>query len=151
MSIIYKIKTPEDDVIEIRGTKEVLIYFKKLNTELGLKSRFRISPYAIIYGEGSKGYFLIEKLNDYRDMSWNQDKKMKNSIKNSKTENKNSCEYTILCPEENIIIIEGRENLKKFIEETNVEKNIKISFYGILERGESNGYKLIERRKKYKK
>jgi hypothetical protein len=126
------------------------MYFKNLNLELGLKSRFRISPYAIIYGEGSKGYFLVEKENDYRDMNWSQDKKNKNSIKNTKTENKNSCEYKILCPEGDIIIVVGRENLKKFINETNESKCLNISFYGVVERGGSKGYKLIEKRKIYK-
>jgi len=151
MSIVYKIQTPSNDIIEIRGTSEVLEYFKNLNIQLGLKSRFRISPYAIIYGEGSKGYFLVEKLNDYRNMSWNEDKKIKNSIRNTKTENKNSCEYIILCPEGHTITLLGRENLKKFINEINSTKGLNISFYGIVDRGESKGYKLVERRKIYKK
>lgn len=151
LSIIYKIKTPSDEIIEIRGTNGVLEYFSDLNLKLNLKSRFRISSDAIIYGEGSKGYVLVEKLNNYREMDWNEVKKKNNSFNNTKTKNKNSCEYTMLCPNGNIVKILGRENLKKFVEDINETSLIKLSFWSIVEKNESKGYKLIEKKKIYKK
>ena len=95
--------------------------------------------------------FLLEKINNYRNVHWNDEKKIKHSLNNQKTKNKNSSEYKILCPNGNIITLIGRNNVKKFIEETNQINQLKISVYGILDRGESKGYKLIEKKKIYKK
>jgi len=147
MSIVYKIQTP-NEIIEIKGTKQVKIYFKNLNEKLGLKSRFQISPMAIMYGNGSKGYKLIEKLNDYRDMKWTDEKKKKWSENNSKTKNRNSCKYLIQFPDGLIREFIGREEIKIYFRNLNLFNDNKggnrISHYTIIDKGECKGYKLIE-------
>jgi len=153
MSVVYKIQTPNDDVIEIKGTEQVKIYFKELNEKLGLKSRFQISPIAIMYGNGSKGYKLIEKLNDYRDMKWSDDKKKKWSDNNTKGKNKNSCKYLIEFPNGELKEFLGREQLKNYFTEINENYGgiYRISYESIINKGENKGYKLISKEKIYKK
>jgi hypothetical protein len=148
---VYKIQTP-NEIIEIKGTEQVRNYFKELNEKLGLTSRFQISPVAIMYGEGSKGYKLIEKLNDYRDMKWSDEKKKKWSETHSKKQGKNSCKYSIQFPDGEIREFFGREELKNYFIEIN--KNYsginRISYETIINKGENKGYRLISREKIYK-
>lgn len=152
MSVVYKIQTPNNEILEIKGTEEVRNYFKKLNEKLELTSRFQISPVAIMYGKGSKGYKLIEKLNDYRDMKWTDEKKKKWSNNNSKIKNRNSCKYLIQFPNGELKEFLGREELKNYFIEIN--KNYggvnRISYETIINKGENKGYKLIEKIKIHK-
>lgn len=152
MSVVYKIQTPNGEIIEIKGTEEVRSYFKELNEKLGLTSRFKISPVAIMYGDGSKGYKLIEKLNAYRDMKWSDDKKKKWSYNNSKIKNKNSCKYLIKFPSGEMREFIGREELKNYFIEINKNHGgiNRISYETIINKGENKGYKLISKEKIYK-
>jgi hypothetical protein len=143
MSIIYKILTPNDEILSIRGTKSVLEHFEKLNTNLELKGRFKISADAILYREGSKGYKLIEKYNEYRNMSCSDLTRQKFSLNNRIENNGNACEYEIKTPDGYILTFIGRTNVKKYF----VENSIKISFDRLMNKYESNGYILICKRK----
>lgn len=145
MSVIYRIKTPNDEILEIKGTENVRIYFSELNEEMNLTSRFKISPTSILYGNGSKGYKLIEKLNDYRDMSWDEEKRKKASESNTKNKNKNSCKYYIQFPNGEIKEFLGRDELKNYF------VGSKISYETILNKGKNKGFSLIRKEKIYKK
>ena len=153
MSIVYKIQTPTNEIIEIKGTECVIDFFKNLNEKLGLTSRFKISPTAIMYKNGSKGYSLVEKLNDYRDMEWSKEKKEKSSLLNKKTNNRNSCKYTIECPNGDIIEFLGRESIKNYFDKLNdgIIGNKRISYESIINSGNNKGYILISKEKIYKK
>lgn len=153
MSIIYKIQTPNSDILEIRGTQSVIEYFKELNEKLGLVSRFKISPISIMYGDGSKGYKLVEKLNDYRNMVWTDDKKKKFSESNTKTKNKNSSKYYIQFPDGEIKEFIGRDQVRDYFIEINkgCSGPHRISYETIINKGENKGYKLIGKEKIYKK
>lgn len=151
MSLVFKIKDPNEEILNFRGTKEVSNYFKNLNERLGLTSRFKISSDAILYGKGSKGYYLIEKLNEYRDMKWGEERR-ENLSKQSYGKNNNSCRYTIECPDGLLKEFIGREELKLYFNELNnmhIGRN-RISYETIINKGENKGYKLIKKEKIYK-
>jgi len=151
MSIIYMIENPNGDVIEIQGTSNVFDYFRELNISLNLKSRFKISPYSIIYGDGSKGYVLVGKKNDFRSVQWDIDRIEKFSTENKGSKNKNVCEYTILCPNKEIIKFIGRNELRNYIDSVNENIKEKISYYSLVDKGSTKEYFLLEKIKVYKK
>lgn len=143
MSIIYKVEKPDGDILSFRGTKEVLIYFKDLNNKLGLKGRFKISSDSILYKNGSKGYKLYSKDNEYRDMSWSEKEKINNVGKL----NKNLCQYEIESPDGKIYIFIGRNEVRNFFK----ENNIQISFDRLMNTLEYKGFKILKKEKIYNK
>jgi len=143
MSIIYKIENPDCDILSFRGSKEVSIYFKDLNNKLGLKGRFKISSDSILYKNGSKGYKLHSKDNEYRDMSWSEQEKINNVGKL----NKNLCQYEIESPDGEIYIFIGRSEVKKFFK----ENHININFDRLMNTLESKGFKILKKEKIYNK
>jgi hypothetical protein len=143
MSVIYKIKTPDDEILSFKGIKEVTEYFRELNKSLSLKGRFKISSDSILYKSGSKGFKLLGKENDYRDMSCSEITKKIISSNNKGYRNKNSCEYEIKTPDGNILIFIGRLSVKKYFD----EKDIKISIDKLFNKGDSNGFLVVNKRK----
>ena len=57
----YVIKCPSDEVIQIKGGKNVYEYFSDINKKQNQNYNKKISAYGILYGKGSKGYILVSK------------------------------------------------------------------------------------------
>ncbi len=60
-SFEYIISCPNGEIIKIKNLKNVKDYFKKINESHSNHSNKRVSPDAILFGSGSKGYVLISK------------------------------------------------------------------------------------------